>query len=375
MRNLVAAFLVVGLLAVPTFGTVFVKVVNHADGGAVLNLSQASPVGTVDVMVCGNNNLVDPVTNGVLDLAGSVVGTGTGTLTSSAFAFDAAVNDMGLIAAVPGSASPLGGWSSFGKASLDNASKFVSPTYAVYASYTVTASANGTINLNFVNFPDPNGLTSGLDGMSHITTDGNNATDVSLTGMVVNITGFQPGYASSAPADGQSFWREAKNIIRITFDGNIGTVGAFVLTGKVQIIQMTTGGGTGTDVTANWAAAIENDGGGNPRVLKIQEIGATTMTNRQWYAVRNTGGWSTVANFTRCLFLQKGDVDRSGAFNATDTNLQLQQPNGLNKPDNFIYDYDGSKSVSAVDSNHMLQLPNGLKPNRPTGWTRVPDLP
>ena len=48
------------------------------------------------------------------------------------------------------------------------------------------------------------------------------------------------------------------------------------------------------DVTAGTnpnTFTIENNGGGQPRVLKIQDIGAT-LQHRTWYGLQNVGGWA-----------------------------------------------------------------------------------
>jgi len=117
----------------------------------------------------------------------------------------------------------------------------------------------------------------------------------------------------SVPASGQSLWRNQKNITRLTFDWDLSTPPA----GAVMIQEMIAGGTYGEDLSAGFTFTIENNGQGQPRVLKVRETG-TTLQHRKWYAVRNTGAWTGVAPFTVQYVVQVGDANNDGRVLNTD---------------------------------------------------------
>ena len=118
---------------------------------------------------------------------------------------------------------------------------------------------------------------------------------------------------SSLPASGKSLWRNQRNIIRLTFDWDIDSPPA----GGVMIQEMLAGGTYGDDLSAGFTFAVENDGQGQPRILKIRET-ASTLQHRKWYAVRNTGAWTAVAPFTVQYVVQVGDANNDGRVLNTD---------------------------------------------------------
>ncbi|NLE57867.1 MAG: hypothetical protein GX616_05865 [Planctomycetes bacterium] len=118
---------------------------------------------------------------------------------------------------------------------------------------------------------------------------------------------------SSKPAGGRSLWRNQRNIIRLTFDWDIDSPPA----GAVMIQEMLAGGTYGDDLSAGFTFAVENDGQGHPRILKIRE-NASTLQHRKWYAVRNTGAWTAVAPFTVQYVVQVGDANNDGRVLNTD---------------------------------------------------------
>jgi len=122
-----------------------------------------------------------------------------------------------------------------------------------------------------------------------------------------------PALQLSVPATGQSLWRNQKNIIRLTFDADIVAPDV----GAVMIQEMLAGGTYGDDLSAGFAFTVENDGQGQPRVLKIRETG-TSLAHRKWYAVRNTGAWTGVAPFTVQYVVQVGDASNDGRVLNTD---------------------------------------------------------
>ncbi len=122
--------------------------------------------------------------------------------------------------------------------------------------------------------------------------------------------------ASSIPDSGQSLWRNQKNVIRLTFDGDISVPGA----GEVMIQEMIDGGICGDDLSAGFTFTVENDTQGQPRVLRIRET-ASFLQHRKWYAVRNTGAWAAVAPFTVQYVVQVGDANNDGRVLNTDFGL------------------------------------------------------
>ncbi|NLE60470.1 MAG: hypothetical protein GX616_19145, partial [Planctomycetes bacterium] len=72
---------------------------------------------------------------------------------------------------------------------------------------------------------------------------------------------------SSTPDSGRSLWRNRRNVIRLTFDGDIPVPAA----GEVTIQEMIDGGAYGDDLSAGFTFTVENDTQGQPRVLKIRE--------------------------------------------------------------------------------------------------------
>ncbi len=118
---------------------------------------------------------------------------------------------------------------------------------------------------------------------------------------------------SSNPAAGRSLWRNRRNIIRLTFDTDTTAPDA----GAVMIQEMIAGGTYGEDLSAGFTFTVENDGQGQPRVLKIRET-ASSLQHRKWYAVRNTGGWTGVAPFTVQYVVQVGDANNDGRVLNTD---------------------------------------------------------
>jgi hypothetical protein len=110
--------------------------------------------------------------------------------------------------------------------------------------------------------------------------------------------------AGSAPgeAPASSIWRNTNNVVLLTFSEDITAPGA----GEVEVVEMLDGGTYGSDLSASFTFTVENDGGGDPRVLRVQEDG-TVLAHRSWYAIRNNGAWSAANNFEIQWPLQVGD--------------------------------------------------------------------
>ena len=102
-----------------------------------------------------------------------------------------------------------------------------------------------------------------------------------------------------------TLWRSAGNVVRLTFPAALPGIPA---AGQLLIQEMLAGGVAGPDLSASFAFTLES---GNT-VLRIRDgLTATptaTLLHRKWYVIRNTGGWTGVANFETQFPSQVGDA-------------------------------------------------------------------
>jgi len=120
--------------------------------------------------------------------------------------------------------------------------------------------------------------------------------------------------SASKPPHKGTLWRSQNNIVRITFDADITAPKP----GEVKIAELLQCGIYGSELpTSSFTFDVENDTGGRPRVLKIQENGSV-LRHRRWYAFRNVGNWQGVANFELHYLVQAGDCDGDGAVISLD---------------------------------------------------------
>ncbi len=147
--------------------------------------------------------------------------------------------------------------------------------------------------------------------------------------------------ASSIPAAGQSLPRSNRNTVRLTFASNIGgPVG-----GQILIQQMLAGGTFGSDLSAGFSFTVENDGQGNPRILKIIDVDPPNLVHRQWYSIRSTGGWTGGGVFEAQFVVQIGDANGdNGVFNLDAGAINAGIPN-LGAPDQDRRDIDGDATI------------------------------
>jgi hypothetical protein len=128
-----------------------------------------------------------------------------------------------------------------------------------------------------------------------------------LTGGVLNLSVVDQAVATSTPDTGTSLWRNTANVVRITFDRNITQP----TSGQLEIRELLAGGAVGANLSGSFTFTLENDGGGDPRVLVIKDTGSN-LTHRSWYTVRNTGNWTAVDVFHGDFVVQVGDANRDG---------------------------------------------------------------
>ena len=112
----------------------------------------------------------------------------------------------------------------------------------------------------------------------------------------------------SDPVCDGSLWRSAKNVARLHFDADLA---APPNPGDILIQLLLPGPAfDATDLSGSFTYTIENDTGGNPRILKIQETAApSVLTHRSWYGIRNTGSWTSASNFQMNYIVLVGDAD------------------------------------------------------------------
>ena len=170
------------------------------------------------------------------------------------------------------------------------ATKFYGGTFLV----DVPLGAQGTYNVGFVASSNYT-MVNACPGML--------IPGLTRTPGVITIQG-DPMVVESTPADQKTLWRSQRNIVRITFDGPLPST---PLAREIKIVELLDGGACGPTLSADFTFEVENDGGGEPTILKIQETGST-LEHRTWYAIRNTGGWLGVADFELQYLVQVQQV-------------------------------------------------------------------
>ena len=231
----------------------------------------------------------------------------------------------------------------------DNCPKDYNPTQADCDSNGVgDACQPGAIDCNGNGIPD----ACDIFGGTSLDADGNGTPDECDA---------QPLHLqSAAPAPQGTLWRTAKNIVRLTFDGNLPAAPA---AGQIVIQELLAGGGFGPDLAAGFTFTIDTD----PKVLKIRET-ATSLTHRKWYVIRNTGGWTGVANFEVQYVVLMGDVDNNGFVQNLDAGAIYPNVSPLPKPDDYRYDVDGNGFCQNLDAGGVFPRVSPLpKPTKPSG--------
>ena len=166
---------------------------------------------------------------------------------------------------------------------------------------------------------------------------------------------------SSEPADQGSLWRTQHNVIRLTFDGNIGTPSP----GQVLIQELLGGGGFGGDLSSSFIFSVE-DSGGFPRVLRIEENGSV-LIDRTWYGIRNTGGWSGVAPFEVQYVVQVGDATGEGMVQVNDWAMVNAYVPNFDALDNDRSDMNGDGYVLYFDSSVTVAKIPSMPVPKPSG--------
>ena len=129
-----------------------------------------------------------------------------------------------------------------------------------------------------------------------------------------------PQLASTVPVDQGVLYRSANNIVRLNFDGNVaGGPGVVDLTGQIEVNKLD-GCSLGPDLAANFSFTVENDGGGDPTVLVVQQTTPGVLEHLSWYTIRNVN-FTAAAAFAPEFKVLVGDVDGDGLLLSGDAGL------------------------------------------------------
>ncbi|MFH0981560.1 MAG: right-handed parallel beta-helix repeat-containing protein [Planctomycetota bacterium] len=186
----------------------------------------------------------------------------------------------------------------------------------------------------------------------------------------------EPVFTEAKPPDQGTLWRTAKNCVRLTFDSNISAPGA----GQVWIQELLAGGAFGGDLSGGFSFTVENDGGGNPRVVRIRDNDAT-LAHRKWYGIRNLGGWCGAAPFEVQYVTLRGDVNNDGFVKNADASAIYPHVSPQQVPDCCAWEYDpgdpadrgrfdvnGDCYVKNADASAVYPYVSPLpKPPKPSG--------
>ncbi len=163
------------------------------------------------------------------------------------------------------------------------------------------------------------------------------------------------------PEDEHSLWRSQHNIVRIWFDDDISVPRP----GEILIREMLPAGAFGPDVSNQFSFTVENNGSGQPRVLRVWENGST-LRHRHWYAVANHGGWSGVSPFELQYVVQVGDASNDGQVFGFDVNVINTGIPTFAGPDDDRRDMNGDFRILAFDvsiTNGSIPSPTVAKPS------------
>lgn len=157
------------------------------------------------------------------------------------------------------------------------------------------------------------------------------------------------------PQNEGSLWRSEHNIVRIEFDDDITQP----TSGQIRIREMLPGGLFGLDLSGAFLFDVENNGGGQPRILRIWEDVLNTLEHRKWYSVANLGGWAGVSPFDLLYVVQVGDANDDGRVLAFDVSVINTGIPNFAAHDDERRDINGDSRVLAFD----VSVTNGSIPS------------
>jgi hypothetical protein len=142
-----------------------------------------------------------------------------------------------------------------------------------------------------------------------------------------------------------SLWRSDHNIVRVEFDDDITQPAA----GQIMIRELAPGGLFGPDLSSRFTFTVENNGGGQPRVLRIWENVADTLDHRKWYSMANLGGWAGVSPFDLHYVVQVGDASADKRVLAFDVSVINTGIPTFAAPDDERRDINGDGRIVGFD--------------------------
>jgi hypothetical protein len=185
---------------------------------------------------------------------------------------------------------------------------------------------------------------------------------------VMLVSSFPPftAYGQTVPAMG-TLWRSQNNVIRLTFDVPLPFAPQ---AGQILIQEMLRCPTPppplpefGPDLSAGFTFEVE-DG----TVLRIGENGSV-LGHRRWYAIRNVGGWSAVADLETQFPVQVGDASGDNRVLQTDVGLINANVPCLSAcGDQNRNDINGDGRVLQADVGEAASRVSSLPVVNPCGW-------
>lgn len=194
--------------------------------------------------------------------------------------------------------------------------------------------------------------------------DGNGGGELDVAEVFsLNPSALPASIITASPTNGSSLWRSTQNVMRLTFSQNLTAP----IAGQLLVQQLLPGGLFGPDVSSGFTFTVENDGGANPRVLKIVDFGTSNLLHRNWYAIRNAGTWTGVADFEMHYVVQVGDADGDLQVLNLDAGLINAGVPAFGAPDTDRRDIDADAAVLNADvSTANARIPS-FQVTKPSG--------
>ncbi len=223
---------------------------------------------------------------------------------------------------------------------------------------------NNVATLTYLDLDNLHSVLGIREAEALIVVDGNGTGEIDVVEVFsLNPSAVPPTLVSAVPATGQSLWKSANNITRLTFSQNI----TVPVPGQIEIRQMLPNGLYGADLSSGFTFTVENDGGAQPRILKIVDTGPADLIHRNWYAIRSISGWAGVTNFTLQYLVQVGDASNDGQVVNLDASLVNAAVPNFAPVDNDRRNIDGDSSILNADVSAVNARIPSFAVSKPTG--------
>jgi hypothetical protein len=190
------------------------------------------------------------------------------------------------------------------------------------------------------------------------------ATEEAGIGSIANLTVTVPGVdctlESSTPAHDESLWRSTNNIVRLVFNcgrTDITEPGP----GEVLVQQLLDDGEFAPNLSDVLLFTVE---GGT--TLAIEDDGQA-LSHGNWYAIRNTGGWSGVETFEVHLVVQVGDCNNDLMVLPNDLSCINSDIPNMSPPDDSRFEINGDGMVLPNDLSAANSFIPSMPVTKPTG--------